>query len=318
MTHAWTALRRPVTLAIAAALAATGLTLAPAAPAATAATDTCFGAEAMAYKASCTTDWTAALTPSPAKARADLPDFNADRCRTTRFSPTLKSCTFGDPKGKVKVALVGDSHAAHWFPAVKILANQNGWDLTIHLKQSCPWNVEAQTWTGTKLRESCATWNASVQQRLLRDKPTLILTSAIYGSAYGEGAAAKEAAVDGYARTWRALARAGSRVIPIIDNPVASTQALECLVKNEPAVRKCGTPRDVAFARPNMLGLAAARVKAVTPANLSRMFCTETRCPAAIGSVVVYRNENHLTKTFSRTLAPYLERRIPDRFLAAP
>jgi hypothetical protein len=39
--------------------------------------------------------------------------------------------------------------------------------------------------------------------------------------------------------------------------------------------------------------------------------CTEKKCPAVIGDVLVYRNGAHLTATYVRTLTPWLAERLP-------
>jgi hypothetical protein len=42
-------------------------------------------------------------------------------------------------------------------------------------------------------------------------------------------------------------------------------------------------------------------------ADLTRYLCEPARCLAAIGGVPVYLDGSHLTATYSRTLAPYLQ-----------
>ena len=41
------------------------------------------------------------------------------------------------------------------------------------------------------------------------------------------------------------------------------------------------------------------------PIDTSHMFCPDDWCPAIIGNVVAYRDDEHLTQTFARTLAPF-------------
>ena len=44
--------------------------------------------------------------------------------------------------------------------------------------------------------------------------------------------------------------------------------------------------------------------------NFDDIFCDELNCLPVIGHAVVYRDDNHLTDTFARTLAPYIEQEI--------
>jgi hypothetical protein len=45
-------------------------------------------------------------------------------------------------------------------------------------------------------------------------------------------------------------------------------------------------------------------------ADLTDFYCDETRCPVVIGGVNVYFDNNHLTVTYAKTLAPYLRREL--------
>jgi hypothetical protein len=44
--------------------------------------------------------------------------------------------------------------------------------------------------------------------------------------------------------------------------------------------------------------------------DMSEYFCNDTTCPPAIGNVIVYVDDSHITSTYSRTLAPMLSRKL--------
>jgi hypothetical protein len=44
--------------------------------------------------------------------------------------------------------------------------------------------------------------------------------------------------------------------------------------------------------------------------DMSEYFCNDTTCPPAIGNVIVYADDSHITSTYSRTLAPMLSRKL--------
>lgn len=52
--------------------------------------------------------------------------------------------------------------------------------------------------------------------------------------------------------------------------------------------------------------------------DLSDYFCDARLCYPVVGNVMVYRNLNHLTATYARTLAPVLRREIVRIFANAP
>ena len=44
--------------------------------------------------------------------------------------------------------------------------------------------------------------------------------------------------------------------------------------------------------------------------DMSEYFCDENSCPPAIGNVIVYRDDSHITEAYSKTLAPMLSRKL--------
>jgi hypothetical protein len=44
--------------------------------------------------------------------------------------------------------------------------------------------------------------------------------------------------------------------------------------------------------------------------DLSDYFCDATTCFPAAGNLMIYRDDNHITATYMRTLAPMLEREL--------
>ena len=84
------------------------------------------------------------------------------------------ACVYGDDKaGTVTIALVGNSHAAHWFPAIELLARQRGWRLIPFTKFSCVF-VDMRIWSPRLKREytECEAWRERVVDRLVASAPT--------------------------------------------------------------------------------------------------------------------------------------------------
>ena len=47
--------------------------------------------------------------------------------------------------------------------------------------------------------------------------------------------------------------------------------------------------------------------KLMTLVNLDKFFCAKGNCKPIVGNVLVYREGNHLTNTFTVTLSPFIE-----------
>ena len=41
-----------------------------------------------------------------------------------------------------------------------------------------------------------------------------------------------------------------------------------------------------------------------------RFFCTSTDCPAVIGGVIAYFDASHMTPTYARSIAPFVDAEI--------
>ena len=78
------------------------------------------------------------VRPPLSEARADEERLRADGCLSFEPVRVPPDCVYGDRKGKITVALVGDSHAAQWFPALADVARRHHWRIVTFTKVACP------------------------------------------------------------------------------------------------------------------------------------------------------------------------------------
>jgi hypothetical protein len=237
-------------------------------------------------------------------------------CMQEQQKPGVVACHFGVPadRARVRIALVGDSHARHWAPALDQLAIGNRWNVVLISKGSCPLNTAPVTTARyPEDAPSCHQWVRSVMQRLQSDPAIdVVVTSAssrrylVQGAAPGHGRAALEA---GFRSTWNALVRAGKSVVVIGDVPAMNRGDIPTCVsrahsRNDPcwvSTGKALTPD------PMLVAAHDSTNRRVFPVDLDRFFCDRSRCHAVIGGVVAWADENHIIGYFARTLAPYIE-----------
>src|SRR5262249_49018090 len=88
-------------------------------------------------------------------------------------------CVYGDPNAKTTVALVGDSTAGEWFPALQKIAQQRDWKIVPFVKFSCRFEDIPQ-YSRILKREytECEQWIPNVVNALQRIKPDLTIVSA--------------------------------------------------------------------------------------------------------------------------------------------
>ena len=169
------------------------------------------------------------ITPDPATAiTADLPANG--NCSLVVTDSTDVPCAFGDLSSRVQVDLLGDSHAMQWQPALTAVAERRHWRVVTHTKSACPFTAAVVTLQGRPYR-SCSIWNDNVVSAIIRERPTLVLTTQLgENPAYRDGhtlsgAADRQAQIEGYLTAWRRLTDAGIHVVAIAQDPGAGERS---------------------------------------------------------------------------------------------
>ncbi|MFG2166857.1 SGNH hydrolase domain-containing protein [Micromonospora chersina] len=261
-------------------------------------------------------DHVPSVVPDPSAARDDLPSVYPDRCHAGPTERAVLRCAYGPPDATVTIAVVGDSHAAQWVPTLRAIAERRNWRLLTYTKSGCPvLDVEVVGADGQRPVDTCAAWNRDLPGRLAADRPNLVVTSSYNYSAYRngqtlKGAEGRAALVDGMRRTWRSLARIAP-VVVLRDSPAPRLDVAECVSAHREELTRCAVPRDEALAGIGPLQVDAAQgLTGVRLVDLNDVICPADRCAAVIGGVLVYRDTNHLTATYARTLAGRLDEQL--------
>ena len=245
------------------------------------------------------------VTPDPLLAGKDRPDADVDRCQVPHGQAAPVACTFGDPGATVTVALVGDSKAMQWLPALQERSGDAAWRVVTYGKSSCAF-AAAPALEGGAAYPECDAWNGQVVDALLADPPDVVVTSGVARGAWVDGASDEAALVDGYARRWRALADAGVPVVVIGDSPASPDDLDVCAAWNPTTLDECTFPAAPAVAEsalPVQRAAVAAAGEGVTLLDLTERICPGGECPVVIGHVAVHRAGDHVTATYARSLA---------------
>jgi peptidoglycan/LPS O-acetylase OafA/YrhL len=248
------------------------------------------------------------VRPALADARSDEERLRADGCLAFERITVPPDCTYGVAGAAFTVALVGDSHASQWFPALDRLARHEGWRVVTFVKVACPF-IDMRVSNTALKREyrECADFNEATLRRLADIRPDLTLVSmsriAIHPlSAADDTVAAKGAAVG------RMIARIPGRVAILVDTPYAGRDVPACLSEHPSNVEACAIPRSVAFSD-HLGGLEsiAAKAAGATRIDLTKRICIGDPCSVVVNDRIVFRDIGHLTATFARSLAPALD-----------
>ncbi|QJU55366.1 acyltransferase family protein [Herbiconiux sp. KACC 21604] len=249
------------------------------------------------------------IIPSPGFGNADRPQH--PECLSTLNDATVRDCQFGsDDADAPQIALIGDSHAYALMDPFIEMAERNGWHLTTYLKGGCPW-----TTTPLAARDafaiSCDDWRADLTAQLGAHEPfDAVFTAALTDRNVPGTSDDEQVAAVGYGEAWAQVLDAGTPIVTVVDNPAWPDDPNKCLRTEDAA--SCTVPRDEGLAEFDPIAMAADAAVAqgadVTLLDFSDTYCTSEECPAVVGGANVYRDVDHLTRTFAFTLEPFLER----------
>ncbi|SCE95762.1 acyltransferase family protein [Micromonospora mirobrigensis] len=271
------------------------------------------GRKPLGDRAGAAVDRASAITPDPSVAKKDGPEYWAHPCAASERDGELFPCEFGDGNGSVSVALAGDSHMTQWLPALKLIAEAEGWQLRSYARSACPFISIEVAWQD-RPEPGCLSWNRLVQKELTEvDKPDLLLVTNTFYRPSGVAPDAVDQAnrgmADGLRATWRKVAQAGTPVAVIRDSPHLKRDAAECAAVNPRKLTRCATDRESALSTGGggvAHELAAKGLSDVHLIDLNDAICPVDPCAAVIGGALVYRDSNHLTATYAASLAPRL------------
>ena len=228
---------------------------------------------------------------------------------------TSPECVYGASDAGRTLVMYGDSHMAHWFPALNVLATRQGWRVVALTKGGCPaWDIEVRDQHGDP--EPCAAFRRHALQRIGRLQPQMVLVSgASHYEAYdGQGRpdSSLRAAnlVAGQARALEALETAvpGTRLVVFGTSGRLPFDAVQCLRADPGDIAGCTAPReDVIDDDLVDAQRALAEQHGAAFADTSRWLCTANACPPIIAGRLVRWDAHHLSPGVTGWLAPMID-----------
>ena len=278
---------------------------------ATAGTDPCIGAGALVNgRDGCEVDPDGELIPIPTVAKEDKSDAYSDGCIVYAPYSERSRCTYGD--GPTRVALVGNSHAAMYVPALQLLAEERNWTVDTYLVSSCNFTSERMEFNTEEKVEGCYTYGQEVLEQTKGDAYDLVITSARQSNPVrGETLASTEdRAVAGYEDYLTKWSEGGTNILVLRDTPAAGNtieSTPDCLAENPDDHSECnGTPESWYWMDPLDQAAANLDLPNISREDMRQFICDEDTCYAAVGGVITFFDSYHLTATYVQTMTPYL------------
>ena len=266
------------------------------------------------------------LRPSLAAAPEDIWAHQPD-CGAHWGVTKPRRCRFGDADAPVTLAVVGDSKATMYMPAFIAAADRLGWRVVSLLKGACSpvlGTTNGQQWTYDRGR-SCDRWRRNVIDWLGRSQPEVI----VYAHSDDYGLVDRDGDVlvgDRKLAAWRQGARATVEALPpssvvlwLGDAPNNDGNPVRCLADHPGNMSACVTRREPLARREAELALReGVAAGGGTFGTLQDQVCSYDSCPLVQGHVLVFRDEGHLTVTFTRRMAPSMQRLLAGALVVTP
>jgi peptidoglycan/LPS O-acetylase OafA/YrhL len=266
------------------------------------------------------------LNPSLADAAGEVGQMMFNGCLRLPVQAGQPECATGDTASKTTVAVVGDSHASMWIPALRQMGAQRPWRIETMAKAACPMMdlPIANRFVApiVEYLQHCEQWRGQILDRLRAEHPRLVVVSVFrgYTSTHSNGflsgfSSYDPAWIGGLTRLVQQLRGTGAKVLVLGPLPHLDAAVPGCLSEHLEDATACSPPMSTAFNRAGMAAESAAvQAGGGQYADLAELFCTKSRCPVIVGNTLVYVDAGHLTLEYSRLLAPALAA-LADRAL---
>ncbi|MFN2521738.1 MAG: acyltransferase family protein [Mycobacteriales bacterium] len=242
-------------------------------------------------------DWPAGLDDV---ASLVVPEWGDDKCLDVG-PRNADRCTYGPAEATKDAALLGDSVAISWMPALRKAADDGGFRLHVLTRRQCP-NARIPGGTAKAVSASCAEHQQWAAEQVLRMKPDLVVLS----NRYGDATAAQWA--DGTAAAFARLAPAGSPTV-VLAPPPETGNLQKCytrLSRPQQCTASISTEYD-AFLRVERAAAVQAGARFVDTRSWS---CLDGRCPAIVAGLPVHFDGRHLSEPYARLLGPYVSQAV--------
>lgn len=259
-------------------------------------------------------DNTKAIVPQPTEAKKDVPLYpGCVRVPSEAKDTWTPECTVENTSGSKTLVVVGDSHASQWVPALEEVYKDTDWKIVTLLHNACPFSL-AQRGFEKYGELRCTGPNKDSLKKILDMKPDRVIISNRAVEDYDKQEGEQYPGENGFEKAFKPLKDAGLWVSVISPTPERGTKEAvpDCVALNMSNPNACAVEAKSATIdqdTTNAMRQAAAD-SGVEWIDMTSSFCHEDECPVVVGSVLVYRDDNHITATYMRTIAGNLARAL--------
>lgn len=243
----------------------------------------------------------APLVPPPVSVYEDWVRIERWDCAPlARFPMDVCAQPMGERVPAKRVVVVGDSHSQQLIGALAPIAERRGWQIVAIIRGACPFSTISET---DPEDADCISWLDAAGGEIADLRPDAVVTLATRNARTGR----TEQLPPGFVEQWTRLDALGIPVLAVRDNPRFDGSMPECIERNGRGSPECGADRESIYGPEppwtNLFGVPAN----VRFLDIADTVCDGAFCPAEIGNVLVYMDDNHLSATYAATMADLIE-----------
>ncbi|MHA7143084.1 acyltransferase family protein [Arthrobacter sp. TmT3-37] len=249
------------------------------------------------------------VPPIPATTELSKEYFQLDRFCDGEDEPDdellRKNCNVIMPPSApvLDIVVVGDSHSQQWSVPLAQMAQERGWKMTFVLLGGCKYGAGPEGRT-----PECEQWNAAVTDYVLDQSPDLVYTVGTVARSDDP----QDVLPAGFAQTARMLDDNGIQVVAVRDNPRFTTDRVLCVESQGAESPDCNPARTATLSDRPPVDELLEQAPDVAFLDFTDYLCRAEDCPAVVGNIFVYIDENHVSATYLRSLTPIFAQRFDE------
>ena len=209
------------------------------------------------------------------------------------------------PEDAPLTMVIGNSHAEQALSIFKPIAEQTKTNLQTYLLGGCQYPVRS-----VNAGNECSEFNTKMTEEIIKRKPQTVVFIATIAQARSND----ERADPSLDETVRRLTEAGIQVIGLRDNPRFEYNIYECAQKAGADKSSCARPASDKYAAENPAKeiFDKYRNQGAVMVDLKDVYCPDGMCSPVVGNIYVYFDDNHVSKTYGRTMAQEVFQRAAE------
>lgn len=242
-----------------------------------------------------------------------------EKCGADRDQTQHEICALGDTTANRTIVLFGDSHMGMWIGPLLQAAEAHGWKIVPMIKASCiPVNVTEWRLEKERIYTECDTWREWAYGEIARIRPDRIILSGYLNVPLGDVNSGRPVPqkksgpvfADGANSALQRLRLLSPRVDVISGTPTLDKEPTDCLEGRRATMASCAAPLDPLVEERNRAWKKAAAATGAHWIDVVPWFCDKRTCPLVVGNLIVYRDDNHITRTYVAALGDLLLQRL--------